>query len=581
MNASSLFVDKEVAQRRVAESNVARKTAKTASVEYHGSVEANKKRAARKQQMHLDTYESVAGGAKIDSFATLLREPLPVDVVSSEQTDAYRLGDYCRTALAVLSKVLDTLTSAPFDGVDGEVNQLKTLRSMWGDHLRNHFYTLWLPPPNSGGRTASFSLAIQLWLLVAHANCILQTLDRAMLANVRTFCVQSSVYLSRNALVVDPAPVFTYTLCSLLTALEHFVARLDTLDAFHVDYLRYAAALEHSVARYICLSGPSTTFNAPLWCNRSGAKQYRTNDRFLTRTMILMRVVYMYVENYIAVGAGIGDDAPPSPHAPRPYAGAIRVPLAAVRLQPWYAPTHATQGMLVFLYRYASDLRDQVYRSELGNFLLQLLMRPCDMDVYRSATRDNNASISLARVYAFDHLDHAANRYRTQVHFNRAPEAYVAEAMHWADGAADGTRSAALGTQHFVRQLALLYIFHQYLLGKFGFDFKGRCMLFQRDPALSNTLPRAHQLPYPVIVQQFGRFSILVPRHTARGREWPERLYECDSVIDALVAWCVHLMHMSGGRIDKQISLARFMDDVLGPSVRAAADAFSIKKPTT
>lgn len=600
----ALFVDKTTALRRVRESDDERQRAQNESLEFQGTAAAvQSARGARQQQMQLQTYEAVQSNnaLAIDSFAALLEANMPSDIVSSDQIEAYRLGVYCSNAQRVLAKALrvvceEAARSAQCDVLsERERSELKTLRAQWNDHLRSHFHTLWLPPPNSGGRTASFSLATQLWLLVAHANCILQHTDAPLRASLQAFQPARSDYLLRNVLVVDAQSTLHYTLHALQLSLDTFVERLDTLDGFHGDYLRYVTALEHAVSRFVCYGGRGDTVNVRRWrhVNASGGKQsvHHVNDLFVVHSMIQLRTVYMYAENYLELARPIGNEPPPaSPLAPRRATPSLllRVPLVVCRAQRWFAPDTCVRAMLVFLHRYASDLQDQIYRDGIGDYLAQFLLRPCDLDVYRQATHDNNAPISLARVHQFDYVDYVANRYRGQVHFDRAPVSYVVEALQWADGARDGAQSVSLGTQHFVRQLALLYLFHQCLHGKYGFDFKKLCVLYHRDPAFVTTLARAHQLPYPIIVQQFGQFALLVPRHSvasaraspqAREKVWPERVYECGDVVDALVNWCVHLLHMSGGRVDKKINLARFIDDVLGPAARAAADAFATRKP--
>jgi len=497
---------------------------------------------------------------EIESFEQLLDRPVPL-VRSSESDDAFELADYCRHALAMLRRVIEALNEQRAGSrsdflSDAERAALHKLRALWNEHLRCHKYTLWKPPPASGGVTAEYSLAVQLWLLVAHANVVLQLCGAC--GALFDFYPPESRYLSRNALVLDNAPVMQYPLRTLVLTLQNFVEQLDSIDRLGRDYARFATALEHRTASFVCFGGTAAQLNASEWCApaaRDGT--LRVTEAFLTRSMIWFATIYDYAENWCAVNSRI---------EPRTQERAVvRVPAHCVEAAPWRPSLATERSLRAFLCRYARELVDDVYVSGLRDFLRQFQLSACEMDIYRQRNKQNEAHITSVRTYKFDDRSDVAHAYVYHVYFDRPPFDYLAEALQWAEGDERDTRSAALGRSRLLRNVAVLYVWHQFLLSKFKLEFRRNFLLFHRDPAFMRAHVRARTLPYPVLVQQFARWSVLVPAHQhSAAHQCPERVYDCRSAFQALGVWVVWFLHMTRGRVDRDTDLRNFLHDVCG-----------------
>jgi len=554
--------------RRRANLRKARVAFRTSIAEHAAAEESGEEDGARRierrgaSSIHVRTHSTLETPS-IETFEQLLDREVPL-VTTTEADDAFDLADYCRHALAMLRRVIETLSEARGGGEflsAAERAALHKLRAVWNEHLRCHKYRLWTPPPASGGITAEYSLAVQLWLLVAHANVVLQQCGAC--GDLFDFYPPGSAYLSRNALVLDNARVMEYPLRTLILTLQNFVERLDALDRFGRDYARFAAALEHRVASFVCFGGTRAELNAGEWCvelddgGDGGAR--RVSERFLTRTMIWFATIYDYAENWCVVNARADERSG--------VRRVVRVPAHCVRDAPWRPALATERSLRAFLHRYALELVDDVYVSGLRDFLRQFQLGACEMDIYRQRNKLNEAHITSVRTHKFDDRSDVAHAYVYHVYLDRRPAEYVAEALQWSAGAARDTRSASLGSSRLLRNAAVLYIWHQFLLSKFKLKFKRNFLLFHRDPAFMRSYVRARTLPYPVIVQQFARWSVLVPahEHTApRAGACPERVYDCRDAFEALGVWIVWLMHTTRGKISRTIDIRNFLHDVCG-----------------
>lgn len=503
---------------------------------------------------------------EIESFEELLDRPVPL-VRSAESDDAFELADYCRHSLTMLRRVIEALSEQRGRGAAASTSDflsaaeraaLHKVRALWNEHLRCHKYSLWNPPPASGGVTAEYSLAVQLWLLVAHANVVLQLCGAC--GSLFEFYPPESAYLSRNALVLDNAPIMRYPLRTLVLTLQNFVETLDSIDRLGRDYARFATALEHRTASFICFGGTRAQLNAGEWCTSAAADgTVRVSEAFLTRSMIWFSAIYDYAENWCVANSRID--------AATQLRTVVRVPAHCVEEAPWRPSLATERSLRSFVCRYARELVDDVYVSGLRDFLRQFQLGACEMDIYRQRNKLNEAHITSVRTHKFADRSDVAHAYVYHVYFDRNPIEYVSEVLQWEEGDPVDTRSASLGRSRLLRGTAVLYIWHQFLLSKFKLEFKRNFLLFHRDPAFMRSYVRARTLPYPVIVQQFGRWSVLVPDHEhAAGAHCPERVYDCRNVFLALGVWVVWLLHMTRGKVDRSTNLRNFLHDVCGAS---------------
>lgn len=497
-----------------------------------------------------------AAGSPFESFAAFLRHPMP-DVRHSEADEAFLLADYCRQALAIMERVVSRLvretgfvSGAPPSNLLSALESvaLKQLRAQWDEQLRAFKYGLWHPPPLSGGTTTAYSLASQLWLLIAHANVILQ--QGGALVELGRFYPPASAYLSCNRLVLDTPHVVDYPLRTLVLTIENFVERLDTLRdgvGSDGDFVRFAAALEHCASTLACFQYDARTLNAAEWCVPSGtAGKLRVSERFILSCVVWFATLRDYADNYAAL------------------AGPQRMPVAEVQRQPWLLGGSSMRGLSAFLCRYSHDhMVDEVYRSALRDFLRQFQLRPSDMDYYRVTNGLNEAPITSVRTHRFEHTSDIAQAYLYHVHFERSVNEYVCEALQWREGELRHTRSASLGVQGLLSQLAVMFVWHQFLLSKFHFDFKAHCFMYHRDPSFEASVVKARiGTPFAIIVQQFGQFSLIVPPHGARHTQ--QRVYDCPNIFVALALWSVWTMLISDGKVERNVALKTFFFEVFG-----------------
>jgi hypothetical protein len=559
-------------------------------------------------QVHTHARQRTSG---MVTFAELLNKP-PVLVDNSTDDDAFGMADYCTAAREMMETVIRLLESTAQAGTsmarlnDSETRALRALRAQWLDHLRGNFYGLIGAPPATGGATARYSLGVQLWLLIMHANCILQLSDEV--STLFDFYPPGSVYLSRNQLLVDDACVMQYPLRTTVLALETFIMQLDCIDRFHADYIRYATALEHRVAALVCHSGRRDEYNAIEWCTpaanaddeqqRKGDSEAeeRVSDEFVMHSMVYLLTIYHYAENWLALNSTTVFRA----EQREPERIAVRWPAHCVAEAEWAPSGRSMRRLTAFACNYAHTRQDDNYVRAIRTFLLQFELRPCDLDLYRVLMKTDKAHSRSVLQHEFQGFSKIARTYLRKVHYDRTVYSYIEEHMQFDLSADASSRSAPLARQGFTRQLAVLFILHQFIDGKFRLNFKSRFLLFQRDASFVTQMTRARALTYPVIVQQFARFSVFVPhqrppqydtddilywRAVARAErrnappppappehplptehdcgQWV-RAYDCMSALDAFAVWALFYMQMTGGRLDESTHLGDFLLDLFG-----------------
>lgn len=551
----------------------------------------------------------------------------PVLCERSDSEAAYHMADYCTQSTVTMSAVLRVLNHAstsanPLSGA--ERGQLRLLRDVWRAHLVANAYTLWSPPPSSGGAVMSYSLAVQLWLLIAHANTILQLCEAV--GELFAFYPPAHDYLVRNLLVVENACVMQYPLRTLMLALETFVARLDLLDRFEPCYAQYAVALEHRLSELICLLGTSDEYNAYEWCmpyadpdsnnkalppidrrtgRRTSAPLFGLSAACLQYTFVYLLTIQCYAERYAAVHTvhvlrdDVGDDAAVAATV-RVAQVRSRVPMHVVLQSDWMPSMRSVNRALDFLCRYAHGLLDDNYGKALRAFLLEFEMKPSDLDLYRLLERNNSAFTQSALEYNFVNANPIARLYISRVYYDRLPYAYVQDYMQWTNGSMQTARSAPLERQGFVRQLVFIYLIDQFVSGKYhGIKWRERYMLFHRDAGFATSLERARTLPYPIIVQQFARYTVVVPHRVAPEHDarlaiyWRaairaqqagtqlstpppalvdvslpylqhSRAYDAPTFIDAFAIWALWFLVLNDAALDANTNMKDFLLELFG-----------------
>jgi hypothetical protein len=406
--------------------------------------------------------------------------------------------------------------------------------------------------------------------------------------------------------VVDTCRVMQYPMRTLMLALECFIARLDLLDRFEVDYARYSGALEHRLSEIICHIGTTDEYNAPEWCvpydKESRADGVQTelvsvSTSLLQYTLVYALTLHWYAERYTAAQT-----------VTVPREGIVthshvnittRVPMHVVAQSEWVPSIRSVNRALDFFCRYTHNLVDDTYATALRQFLLEFEPRPCDVDLYRLLRHNNTAFAQSALEYEFVKSNTVARTFTNRVYYDRPPYSYIEDYMQWVYGNRQTTRSAAMERQGMVRELALLYGVDQFITSKFRIRWRERFMLFQRDPGFLTALERTRTFAYPIIVQQFARFSVIVPHRNAPAHDtrrvlyWrasvrarqagrqlttpappllaPDvpyiqhsRTYDAPTFLDAFAIWSLWFVVLNNAALDSTTNMTDFLVELFG-----------------
>ncbi len=493
-------------------------------------------------------------------FEELLTRPIPWCASTEDEERVYFFVDYCAQALQMMQVVIESLSTKGLQqqneylaeqrkqgDMSGEPLKVLTLeehellqrlRAAWMEFLKSNLYTLWTPPPSSGGATARYSIAMQLWLLIAHANVILQRSNAT--DKLFDFNPSTSDYLTRNSLVIDTSPVMCYTMRTLIMAIEKFLVELDSIDRFHPDYIAYAVALEHRISEFISDIGSSTEFDAFEWCVSHGtreeeeqknaskeslAKQRKNakenaggssakrnalrdgeeqcSDEFILSSMIWMLTIYRYAENWFKLNVRQMHDG---------RVQHTRVPWHVTARSQWVPSSRSIKALSQMMLQYAKGLTSATYDQHLRLFLLQFNPRASDMDIVRLMNKHNMVFTRTVLEYEFKGRSVVVNAYLRRVFYDRKTYSFLAELYQWESGDPETTTSASLARQNFIRQSAFFFIWDLLVKARFGFSFRERIGPLQhRAIDFVEKFEERRLLGIPLLVWNFRRPCVFVP----------------------------------------------------------------------
>lgn len=494
----------------------------------------------------------------IRSFEELLTRPVPWCATTEDEERVYFFVDYCLQALKIMQIIIETLSTkglaflkeqqreATAAGEEltlkvlkpEEQEMLQRLRGAWLEFLKANLYTLWTPPPASGGATARYSIAVQLWLLVVHANVILQRSNAA--DKLFDFNPSASDYLLRNALVIDTSAVMCYTMRTLIMAVQKLLLDLDSIDRFHPDYIAYAVALEHRISEFITDVGGGEEFDALEWCvshgereveekkragkqsiikqrakakEDAGGKSMRKNalrageeqcsDNFVLSTMIWMLTIYRYAECWFKLNVRELHDG---------RVQHMRVPWHVTARSKWVPSSRSIRALSQLLLHYAANLTSATYDSHMRAFLLQFNALASDMDEVRLYQKHNEVFARTVLEFEFKCRSVVSRAYLRKIYYDRRCKSYLDESFQWESGDRETTTSASLARQQFTRQSAVFFIFHLLVKARFGFPFKERVGPLQhRAVDFVETFEKRRLLGVPLLVWNFSRPCVFVP----------------------------------------------------------------------
>ena len=495
---------------------------------------SSKKRAAKSQgadratqrlkPTQIATHERPRAVVKIKNLRDLLREE-PCFAMTAGGTSAFHMSAYIKSCQTVLGGVVQAYirvngafapatqrpgarkTSTPIAHhmTAADVETLKKRRNEWHNYLKQQTTMLLRAPPASGGATSMLTLATGLWVLIAHANLVLKCtgVGAEMLG---AFSAAESRYLTRNALALFDAPIGRYSLTQLTMTILNALQRLDGIDSFHLELTTFVTLLEYRCCELLCLSGTSLTgYDAKQWLEpvKGDDGKEQCSVKFVCHSMCWFLSLYHYIDAHCALSGvlSLGLDSPRSAY----------VGVAATYALSWFPTADMRERVRRFFAEYAAGMSDQRYNIGYRAFAQSFLPLACDANIYRLHAQTEEA---LPR----NIMNHAAITHHSQtgIDYMRTSMCMVpltqwlADTVNWRAGDAS-VRSAHLNARlQFVRELAALYVIHQYMC-KHGVRFRFRFLLFHRSPAFFVNLMKAKRNGWPFIVQQFARWCVVVP----------------------------------------------------------------------
>jgi len=395
-----------------------------------------------------------------------------------------------------------------------DIERLKRRRTEWHNYLKQQTAMLLRAPPSSGGATAMWTLGTGLWLLICHANLVLKC-NGVGLDMLSKFTATESRYLTRNMLALFAQPIGTYSLAQLVMTVLNAIERLDSLDSFDVELAAFVTLLEYRCGELICLSGTALTgYDAKQWLEPTlSGKAEQCSTRFVSHSMCWFLALHHYIDAHATIsgvlsqqqqsGNNGADDDLPTPDE-------TYVSVRQTYALSWFPTPDMRERMRRFFYEYAHGMTDQRYNIAFRAFADTFLALPCDANIYRLHAQSEEAlTRNVLNHAAMTHHSPTGLEYMRTIMCMTPLVGWLHESVNWHSGDTS-IRSAALGRPAFFRELAAIYVIHQYMC-KHAVRFRFRFVLFHRSPAFFVNFVKAKRNGWPFIVQQFSRWCVVVP----------------------------------------------------------------------
>ena len=489
----------------------------------------------------VSTHNKPPSETNIKTLRDLLRET-PVFAMTSVGPSAFHMSTYLKQCQSVLFAVIQaklkadgTLSAATMRNggrrmatviahhMDArDIERLKRWRTECHNYLKQNTVMLLRAPPSSGGATSMWGLATGLWLVICHANLVLRVngIGAELLSE---FSMADKRYLTRNRLALFPQPIGAYSLTQLVMTVNNMLHRLDALDGFDLELPTVVTLLEYRAAELLCLSGtPLTGYDCKPWLEPTkDGKAEQCTHKFICHSAFWFLALHHYIDVHgaltslyraLQMPAGAGE-----PGALGTYLSAAETYALA-----WFPTPDMRDRVRRFYYEYAHGMTATRYSDALRALVHLFIPLPCDAGIYRLHVQGEEAMPrNILNHVAMTHHTPTGVAYQRTSMCTVPVVSWLHDAINWAHGN-ESVRSDALGGRlSFVRSLATLFVLHMYL-GKFGLRFRFRFVLFHRSPAFFVNFGKAKRNGWPFIVQQFGRWCVVVPHQndpTEDGKE--------------------------------------------------------------
>lgn len=364
------------------------------------------------------------------------------------------------------------------------VRRLNQLRTAFREHLFLSYYSLSASPPLSGGDTSRWSIALQMWIIVALLTCILLRCSDER-KSYDTFNPNTSRYLTSNALVVEPTlRVCEYSMRTLQLSVHNLLRRLCALTSYTEELDVYLAMLEKRTAELICGGGAlDGHYDAAEWCapialaHTAVAQNIPPDPKLITATtdfiahsMVWFFTLNSHVQNYHQMAP------PPSFSATAP---SIRFSIEQGRALRWYPKKELCYIVLEFLCEYAANCKDDTYMHGMRDFQTQFESSPDHPALHRMKQNTHMAVPAEVMGENWPNMSPIGKEYVRFIKYGVPLLVWLHRFWNWRYGETR-VRSAYLGTNKFHADLALLHIVNLYLAAQTRIWFKHRFVIYQK-----------------------------------------------------------------------------------------------------
>jgi hypothetical protein len=480
--------------------------------------------ARRLRPTQVSTHNKPPSEVNIKTLRILLDEE-PVFAMTARGPSAFHMSAYVKQCQFVLAEVIRaklkadgalsaatlrnggrriaTVIAHHMDARD--VEKMKKFRNNCHNYLKQNTVMLLHAPPSSGGPTALWGLATGLWILICHSNVILRAngVGGELLS---VFSATETRYLTRNRLALFPQAIGEYSMTQLVMTVTNMLQRIDSLDSFDLELPTLVTLLEYRLSELICLSGTALTgYDCKPWLEptKDGKAEQCTN-KFVCHSMLWMLTLHHYIDVHGTLTSLYRNLQSDNGENGR------YLSTEETHALPWFPTTDMRDRVHLFYYEYANNMKAAQYSNGLRNFVQTFVPLACDANIYRLHVQGEEAMPrNILNHVALAHHSPTGLAYMRTVMCTAPVVSWLHDAINWSRGD-HSVRSASLGRLSFVRDLATIMVVHLYL-GKFGLRFRFRFLLFHRSPAFFVNYFKAKRNGWPFIVQQFGRWCVVVP----------------------------------------------------------------------
>lgn len=360
---------------------------------------------------------------------------------------------------------------------DKEIKQLGVLRDCLRSHLCEHFHSLSRPPPNSGGDTARWSMAAQIYIIVCLLNCVLLRFGLGK-AEYERFHPNKVGYLCGNLLVLDPRLISQYCVRYIQLTTHNALERLNAISYYDDSLDEFLRFLSYRTSELLCMSGLEAdgVYNAPEWCAPIAAAhtgllpEAKQMDKrlltcttdFVTHSMIWFVTLNAHVDNLYQL-------APPPKKGLRAPPHEKRLSIEQTKQLRWYPTERMIFLVYEFFCKYAAGCKDDTYMHNIRDFCMQFEVSPDHPSIYRTLENTEMAIPADVIAKAMPNMSPVGKEFVRLIKYGMPMLEWWHRFWNWRKGETR-IRSDYIGSNSFYTQLVLLYTIDLYFQNRLRLD---------------------------------------------------------------------------------------------------------------